>query len=93
MKKVQSIRPLSFKFPQLISLARTDGHDKMCTCHMRWLLYILDGGAKETAAKFHEGFGIEVGFAGRKGERRPELFPEKVELFIYQVGVFIRLAM
>jgi hypothetical protein len=65
----------------------------MCTCDMRRLLHIFDGGAKGTAGKFHEGFIIEVGFTEREGERRSELFPEEVELFIYQIGVFIRLAM
>jgi hypothetical protein len=65
----------------------------MCTCDMRQLLYIFDGRAKGTAGKYHEGFGIEVGFTERKGEHRSELFPEEVELFTYQIRVFIRLAM
>jgi hypothetical protein len=60
---------------------------------MRRLLYIFDGGAQRMAGKFHEGFIIEVSFTEREGERRSELFSEEVELFIYQIGVFIRLAM
>jgi hypothetical protein len=49
---------------------------------MRRLLCVLDGGAKGTAGNLHEGFEIEVGFAEREGERRPELSSKEVESFI-----------
>jgi hypothetical protein len=59
-----------------------DGNDNICTCDIRRLLYIFDGGAKGTAGRSHEGFEIEVGFTEQEGERRPELSPKEVKSYI-----------